>query len=471
MKRDTSYLLLKPHLVEQMFSRFLLKYGWKNSKILLGKAHCLVYAYKNGKTKYIPWSVVNKLIELNCIETEKVNKNTLNRITGKDLFDKGLIIGREVRYKKSKEDFRIDIKIKDFVIEKDGLLHVNIFKWLEKTQWIKKLTTNGRFIKNARYVDNKDCIHISYLCYNKGVKSYSHYENCLPKQLLVDFDFMYFLGLHFGDGTGIERFGIINKDTRLIEFTSYFLKKINLHQKINGALFLYRNRYKVPIGLKQSFLSNLVDNLQIYTSDKPYGDYVFSVFITNNLISKIIFQIERDLSKFMHGLKKELVNAFLAGIFDSEGNVDKLGRSLRFSQKTVWKKDVILSLLVSQGYTTRYDTCNILIGFKNSIRERDFLRFRNDIFPFLKHTEKVKEAEDLLNGYYIKDYYKVYIQLALKFPGITNREFIQFTNKKKNQRELRNLAEQGYLERKGKIGESFKYYPTAKGLLWLKSSQ
>ena len=469
MITDDSYFVIDEPFRQRIFSEFLTKYSFRECKNLLNKSHGTIYLYRNGRVRYIPYNLLCRLATLLSIDFAEIKKHCIEKIEGTILRKRGLLLGQEIRTKKAKQYFKSDIEIADFVIkDQDGESYLNLEKWLEKTQWINKLKKNGRFVKKVHSGDRPDCIHISYECYNRYEVQYRRHEICLPKKIRIDIEFMYFLGLHFGDGVSSGRIGVINKDYNIINFSANFIRKLTIHQATEGVLFLYKNRHKINKEEHYALLKNLVDKPKFHESDKPQGDFAFSVFITNATLSNIFLFLERNLLYLISLFKKEYMSALLAGIFDAEGNVNKLYRMLRISQLTEWKKHIINELLIRGNYHTRYDGASFLIGFKNSFRESDFRNFKENIFPFLIHSEKLKEASELLNGNYVREDYKIYVEIISKLPGITNKQLTEHTGKTKNQQELRSLVEQGFIRRKRtKVDESFKYYTTLAGILWL----
>ena len=83
-------------------------------------------------------------------------------------------------------------------------------------------------------------ILFSYEVYDRATKSYKHHKIYLPRKLVVDKEFLYFLGLFFGDGTGHPRVGVVNKEFELIRAAYDFIAKIMPNSKI--SLDLHTNR-------------------------------------------------------------------------------------------------------------------------------------------------------------------------------------------------------------------------------------
>ena len=74
--------------------------------------------------------------------------------------------------------------------------------------------------------DHKDkYIKISYETYNKKTKKNEIYQTCIPKKLKLNENFLYLLGLMYGDGTSGSRVGVVNKNPEIIKNSALILKK------------------------------------------------------------------------------------------------------------------------------------------------------------------------------------------------------------------------------------------------------
>lgn len=86
----------------------------------------------------------------------------------------------------------------------------------------------------------------------------------------------------------------------------------------------------------------------------------------------------------------------------------------------------------------------------------------------MKHPEKLKEAKELLSGYYVRDCYKDIVRLVHIHQGISNEGISELIGRKRSHRELTALTEANFIKRVRKsINESFKYHVTEKGIKWI----
>ena len=189
--------------------------------------------------------------------------------------------------------------------------------------------------------------------------------------------------------------------------------------------------------------------------------------ITNNFLRRIINNIYSNIVKLFSDLSFKEKGAFLAGFFDAEGNVNKLDKNLRFSQKIKDKVEAIMTILKKEDYHLRYDKSNIIIGFRKEYSE-DLNLFKKQIMPFMKHLDKRKEVTDLLKGYYVKDSYKSLVKVINNNPGCVHNDIAKVLNRRKVRSKLTALTEARYIMReRKKIDEPYKYYITKNGLSWL----
>ena len=138
------------------------------------------------------------------------------------------------------------------------------------------------------------------------------------------------------------------------------------------------------------------------------------------------------------------------------------------SQKIKIKVEKVGWILKNEGYNYRYDDANFIIGYKKEFWKEDLKLFNKQIFPFIKHHKKRKEAKELLEGYYVRDNYKKIVRLIKENPKINNYEISKKLKNRGYRAELTALTEAGFLKRyRKRVDESFKYLTTEKGCDWI----
>jgi len=467
-KEEDLMLELDPKFQKELFLDLLKNYNRKTLSENLNKSEPILYHYKNNRVKAIPKVVVLKAVKLSKYSRENLSRHILKTFSAKESIRKIMEFGAKINHKQSKERLSIRFGAYSLLERKKGLLMLDVLNWLDKNQWIERLKKQKGLIKQTK-IDKitKTYIKISYLVYNKKTKKCEPYSIFLPRFLVIDNNFCYFLGLLFGDGLHGARVGIVNIDKDLIKWTASFLRDYFKHNIRKAQLFLYQKQ--PPTKIKELFrwLYFLSEKVEIYHNSKARGSYVFNIFITNKILRRILDDFILNLEKFFINLSYTEKGSFLAGLFDAEGNVNKLGGNLRFSQKKENNVRIIQSLLEREGYHTRYDGSNIIIGFRNKYK-KDFKLFKKQITPFLKHSIKTRRAEELIKGYLVRRRYKPLLQIILENPNILQKQIAIRINKTRCQRELVALLNAGFVSRKKKrVDESFKYNITNKGLKYL----
>jgi len=463
---------LKQEFQKNLFENLLGIYDYefgcvtKISK-LLNISRQTIYAYRYGYIKSVPKRLLIKIQKILKLKEDTITKNTLNITSDKEIKNKGLIKGREFRKRKIKNHFKINSSVLDMLRKDDDGYYIDLLDWFKETKWIDKLkicTGFVRILKNPEVTNNH--IILYYTSYNKKSGRSEEYTTYLPRKLYFNKEFLYFLGFMYGDGLSSARVGIINKDLNLIREIARYLKDIFPNSKIEGQIYVYKK--DIDKEKLCSEIKNYVDHITIYNNFKAAGEYVFAVSITNNFIKRILDNIFENMIELFNKLSLYEKGAFFAGFFDAEGNVNKLGKNLRFSQKSENKVEIIISLLNKEGYHTYYDGSNICIAYHKENRKSDFNLFEKQILPFIKHIEKKKESSELLSGYLVRDCYKPIVKIISKNPGIDNNGLFKITKRKRNQRQLTALTDANFVSRnRKKIDESFKYYVSEKGLKWI----
>jgi len=346
--------------------------------------------------------------------------------------------------------------------------------WFNKTKWLDKIKKQTGIIRNIQTpkIDNK-YISIVYEVYDKNKKGFKKFNAVLPRKVEINKEFLYFLGLRYGDGTNGARVGVVNKNLELIKETAKFLRKIFPRSMLQGSIYLYKKEAISSLPELKKDMKKIVDKLEVYdlTDKDVKGIYVFYVFITNAFFNRIYDSLIKDILSLFKILNMQEKGAFFAGFFDAEGNVNKRDRNFRWSQKTPNKVAIIRELLEKENYHARYDGSNFIIGHKADIWKEDLERFKDQVLPYLKHPEKKKEAQELLKGYYVMDSYKKIARIIHKNRWIDNKEVSKKAHRKRCRVELTALTGAGFLVRTRKrVDESFKYAITKKGTRWIMES-
>ena len=345
---------LNPEFKRELFLNLLARYGIKSVVKELGKTHGTIYHYKNNRVKFIPLNLIKKVVNLVGLDEQEIEKNIREIKKFSEVQEKGLSMGRKIRRIKVREKYKLNVRLPDILILQDNKLFLDIEKWLIITDWVNKLKTQSGFVKDVQ--DVKICensLFLSYCAYNRGRNKIEKYDVCFPRKLdITDSKFLYLLGFMYGDGTSGSRIGVVNKEFELIEYSSNILRKVFVNSKIEGNLFLYKKLNKKTNKKLEENVKSISDKYSVYKIVHPNvkGDYVYAVFITNNILRKIINCLYSDLIHLISLLGSKHIGAFLAGFFDAEGNVNKLDKTFRFSQKTKKKVMVIKELLDYLGF-------------------------------------------------------------------------------------------------------------------------
>lgn len=470
-KEEDLMVKLNPIFQANLFSELIKKYSRKELSKKLNKSEPLLYHYKNNKVKAIPKVVLIKAIDLSDFSKKDFKENILKKFSAKESIKEIMDKGAKINHENIKKRFSIKFGAYSLLNEKRGLLNLDTLEWLDKNKWIEKLKKQKGLIKNVQLkkISRKD-VEVNYFAYNKKTKKCEFYITFLPRNLVLNNDFSYFLGLLFGDGLHGARVGIVNKDKTIIEWTSNFLKEYFEKNSRKSQLLLYRDSLGLKIKNLCNWLEPLSEVVEVYNNPKARGNYVFNIFITNKILRRILDDFLFNLENLFSHLGDSQKGAFLAGFFDAEGNVNKLDRNLRFSQKKENNVKIIQAILDKEGYHLRYDGSNIIIGY-NKKYKGDLNLFKKQILPFLKHSKKAKEAKELIEGYLVREEYKPILEFILKNPGISQKKVAINFQRIKYYRKLLALFKAGFVDRKrNRIDESFKYYITNQGLKYLEKN-
>ncbi|MBI5148316.1 hypothetical protein HZA33_01400 [Candidatus Pacearchaeota archaeon] len=468
-KEEDLMIELNPDFQNRLFDKLIEKYGRCYLSKKLSRAESIIYHYRNNRVKAIPKLIVENAIKLSDFSKEDLKKNTRRVFSAEESIKEIMKQGARKSHKQLKERLTIKFGAYSLLEKKKGIFYLNTLNWLNKNSWINSLKMQKGLVRDAKIekISHK-YLKISYLAYNKRTKKCEPYLITFPNQICIYQDFCYFLGLLYGDGLSGARVGIANIDRKLIKWTADFLSNYFWGNKIKAQLNIHQKNSDLDIKELSSWLSSVSKEIEIYNNLNARGYYVFTVFITNKILRRILDDFMENIGKLFLKLNFDQRGAFLAGFFDAEGNVNKLDRNFRFSQKIETKVATIRQILDNEGYHTRYDGSNILIGFKKEYKG-DLDLFEKQILPCLKHSKKTKEARELIEGYLVRKEYNPILKIIVENPGISHSQVSAKINRVKCPGKLAALAKAGLVRRERKqVDESFKYYLTDEGLEYLK---
>lgn len=448
---------------EKFFHNLFQKTSTESLSSKLPISRSMLYHYKNKRTKTVPLSLLEEFIKITGISEQELKNNTIRTISSKDLRNKGLNIGREFVNLRKKRASNLDVDIRTVF---DGR-NLDVEKLLSNSGYFDQFRRKKglvTLIKKPTIKENK--IFLPLKVYIPQKKKYIHKIIVLPRKIEFNSEFLYFLGLVMGDGLSVERLGIINTDLNLLKFTFDFLEKFSPTDEVKGIIHVHHPSLMRNVEKYKKNLENMgIKKIKVIKMYKAHGKIVYLVFLVNQPLSKIIYFLIRNIKNIWEKLSYVQRGAFLAGIFDTEGNVNKWDNNLRISQETEGKRKIIEHLLKEEGYHFRYDGNSFVIGNKKETRKEDFKRFRKQILPHTKHDEKIKDVKELFDGNLLYDSFKEVLRIISTNGGIIHNELAKKLEKTKCRRELKALEMMNYVT---KSGYPFKYFVTNKGLEWIK---
>lgn len=201
-----------------------------------------------------------------------------------------------------------------------------------------KLATKS-FLPFSAYktIETKD----SYKAYLKGGN-----VTYIPKQIALNKNLLWLTGVWVGDNFGARggskptkkglktsgRFGIVNNDINIINRAIEVMKEIGLKNiKIDG--YLPRNNTE-----KLSYLNKKLKGIKVkfYNGSKWRKHIGFAVYVNNTSLLRVFENFFKNLKKMNSNL-----NFLLAGIIDSEGNIDKANKLVQITNKDLYVQEVI----------------------------------------------------------------------------------------------------------------------------------
>ncbi len=453
---------LEEDFQRKVFIDAINKYGSKTLAKKLNISRGMIYHYRNNRVDNIALYQLQKLKDMLRLERKSIEEEIIEEYSFKESVTDILEEGREIRKEKARENFSVNISL-DKVIKNHTL---DVIRWLEETTWIKKIQGLNGLVRKVGTLDiTEERIKIEFEIY-KRARGFEKNNICLPRTIPLNPDFFYFLGLRLGDGTSGARVGVSNKDFNILKEASEYLEN-TLLQETRMEVFTYENITNEVLNQVKKWCENQTSRINVCEIRNHPGDYVCTIYSTNNILARVLDSVINNFKPLLHYMNFEDRGAFLAGVFDAEGNINKRDRNLRFSQKTQENVKLIQELLEVEGYRTRYDGDNILIAHREGFRKRDLSLFEKQVLPYLKSIEKKKQVNDILNGYFVKDNYRKIVKIIAENPGITQREIAKKINRTKCHSKLSALRKANYIKKEGNPGQTFKYQATNLGLNWL----
>lgn len=412
MNSEEDLFIFSPNFQRKIFEKIAIKFGssLKASKIL-GIPASSIRAYKNLKFKRISRKIINKLLQSKILTQKELSTNLLGFENKKEIIQKCLNLGREERknyFKRLKKEIA---PLKEII--SDG--EINFVKWFYSYRPL--LESNLRLLK----VREEDGVLI--LNYNNFAKTkFKEFEVKIPSKFKINDEFSYFFGLWCGDRSGGKRFGIINKENSLIDFSYEFLKKLFQHP--SKVLYIKKNEI-API---------LDYDKKIIIKGNGKG-WAISTHSNNGVLASFFYYLLENIEEFFGHLS---LNIFFAGLFDAEGNVSLYNKSFRWACKNEKLVKIYSSFLEKLDLYNSYDGSNIIAKNKKSFYEK--------ICPNLKHKEKINNSLFLCTGNgKIPLELKQVLDYLKNTPLKTQCQIAKALKKSKVYSELRLLKEFGFI--------------------------
>ena len=413
MEKIYDMVELNKEFQKELFIKVIKKYkgSIKASRILKIPASS-IRGYKNLYFNSVPLLVIQNIIDIGMTNNKEVKINTILNYIKEEKVKNIMLKGRRkinfriARLKKNIPSLK-EIKQEDYL---------NVSKWFEKYRYLVDTP-----FRKINVLEKGDFILIMYSNYTKF--GYKYFKVSIPKKIYLDSEFFYFFGLWCGDRTGGKRFGIANKNEKIINFTEYFLKKYN--QPVEKILLITKGLKFPKIEYNKSF--------EIENKNKGW---VLSVHTNNGIFATFFHYLQSQMENlFNSDLEKY---AFLAGLFDAEGNVSLYNKSLRWACKNQKLIKIYTKLMKDIGVFHRYDG-GCLISYNLKI-------LYSKMFPFLKHSEKVNLFNFLFKGEGTmpKEYLDI-LRLVTNFPNKSAIEISKALKKNKVYSELKMLRNFKYI--------------------------
>jgi hypothetical protein len=407
---------LRPQFQKLLFFKLIKEY---NGSIKAGKLLKIpassIRGYKNLYFNSIPEELLNQLLKLELVSHKEIGENTLSKFLKEDQIKNSLDCGRKLR----KDNL---ILLRKAIPEISEIIlnnKLNFEKWFK----IYLPLLNSGF-RQASFSIEKETIKIKYNNFTKY--GYKLFEVIIPKEFVLDNEFIYFFGLWCGDRAGGKRFGICNQNKEIIKFTEQFLTKH--HQKIEKILYVSELIEEPNIKYDKKF---------ILKTDKK--GWVLSTHSSNGILASFFIYLQKNLNEFLERVDNK---PFFAGLFDAEGNVSLYNKSFRLACKNSEYIKIYQKFLKRLNLYDKYDGCCLITSNLDV--------FMNSILPYMKQSDKINKANFLFTG---KDpmpkEYKEIVELIKENPEKTEKELSKALNKNKIYSELKLLSDFNFVSYKG----------------------
>lgn len=420
---------LKPSFQTEIFQKIIREYnGSINAKKYLGIPASSIRGYKNLYFNCVPNTLLQKIIALRFINKNELEANTLGILDKSKIIQISLDLGRKKR-NENLQDLKKDIPSLQKIMDSNVL---------DVVQWIKKyvLLSSAGFRK-IKISEKRNYLVLDYNNFTKnGLKNF---KVKIPKTFKLDEEFLYFFGLWCGDRAGGKRFGICNKNKKIIQFTTRFLQKN--YQPIEKILYISEKIEEPKINYDKKFII-----------EKESGGWALSVHSTNGILSSFFHYLLSNLDLFLNLISNP--SPFFAGLFDAEGNVSLYNKSFRWACKSENLVDIYSKHLKQVNLYSNYDG-GCLVSY-------NLEKFYDKILPYLKHDKKINLTLFLCKGEgKIPKVYLFILNYLKKCPEKTAKEISKALKKNKVYSELNILENFAFISRQS---YPYKYKLTNKGL-------
>ncbi len=291
-----------------------------------------------------------------------------------------------------------------------------------------------------------------YIAYLKGGKI-AH----IPKKITLDKDLIWLIGVWIGDNFGARggskpttkrglktsgRFGIINNDLDIVKKAIGVMKKIKL-KNLRIDVQLPRDM-KTSIDSIQKMLYHKDLIIRLQKASEWRREIGFAVYVNNTSLLRTFEHFFKNLRRY-----KFDVTPLIAGIIDSEGNIDKANKMIQITNKENYVQQIIECSLNKIGvkYVKRTDKRERICTL---IKDKDSLY---ELFKELELGSKRKKLffSEMQEGNFTRpcdfEYMKRFSKELKKGVSVNELSTKHHIPKPTIKMVLRNLWSGGFLER------------------------
>ncbi len=306
-----------------------------------------------------------------------------------------------------------------------------------------RLTTNS-FLPFSAYkiIETKH----NYKAYLRGGK-----VAYIPKHITITADLMWLIGVWSGDNFGVRggskptkigiktsgRFGVINNDLSIIRKVIKVMQDIGL-RNIKIGISLPKNTKIDLTNFKKEFKRFEVKS---YNGSDWRREIGFAVYVNNTSVLRVFEKFFNNLTEINDNL-----DSLLAGIIDSEGNIDKANKMVQITNKDKYIQKIVEHCLhkLSIKYKVRIDKRERILTLI-----RDIKRLSEKIS--LVSQKKQNLLLEMISGNFAREVDLIYMKKFL--PDLKNGTNVNKLYDKYNTPKptvkliLRNLYSAGLLKR------------------------